>query len=1324
VIKTERMGWLALAGISAVIAVLAALPDGPTVMPAPAIAPPAAREIRALVFEENLGQTNAVARFIARGAGYTQFVTADAVVWRLDAPPGVNEGAHAIYMDFPGARPAAVRGAEPLGTRSNYLRGSNPAKWVTGARHYASVLLADLYPGIDLELHGARGKPEYDFIVAPRADLAAIRIRFQGADGVTIGADGALSVRSAAGELIHHRPVAYQRDARGNTTWVDARFVRSAPNELRFEVGAYDGSRQLVIDPVYEYSTYLGGTGSEALTGGTPDPWQAITVNAAGEVYAAGITNSTDFPTTPGAIQPSLREDFDFHVVKLNAAGDALLYSTYLGGTADELGVGGISVNPAGEILFAGTTQSNDFPTTPGAFDTVANGTPSTEVVALKINTTGTALVYSTYLGSSANESLYGFAMDSGGRIVVAGQTVQGATTPFPFTAGAYSNSGDQFVTKIALDGGSLVWSSSFGIGFGGGIRIRALALDSADNVYLTGRVSSFEAASFPLQNAYDTTLDGSFDGFVTKMNSAGSGLIYSTFLGGSNTDEALAIAVDSAGSAYVAGSAVDFPVTPGAYLTTPSASLAGFLAKLAPAGNALVWATYTQRPNFSSTNSIALDAGNRVYLTTNGVTPLSLRAGESPEVCLANVASPSILRFAADGASLDYGMRIGAPLVFSGGFDISAHLLNDVAVDSGNNVYVMGTTNSADFPTYAGLQGAKADGAAIGHDAFIAKLSDGAPFAMPTLAFSAATYGVVESAGNASITVNRTGRAAGPVKVRVQTSAGTATATADYTNVDTVLEWRNGDLLPKTVNVPIVSDALAEGAETINLALTDNWCLGDLGAPATAVLTINDSAPLPAAGTLQISAATYSVAEGGANATITVTRTGGSDGAVSARLATSNGTATAGSDYTATDTIVNFAAGDAANKTVNVPVAQDTTDEPDETVNLTLSAPTGGATLGAITGATLTITDDDAPASAAGVLQLSAPTYSVTEDGANATITVMRTGGSDGAVSARLATANGTATAGSDYTTTDTIVNFAAGDAASKTVTVPITQDTSDEPDETVTLTLSTPTGGATLGTASATMTIVDDDLPAPQAGAQASNVRGKYGGALDGLFVATLFGLSLWAACVRRRRAMGIAAAVLVAASSGVYADDGWYIGARAGIAETTQKASDLDRGLAARGHDVSVSLDENDPSYSLFGGYRWANGLALEGAWFELGEYEVSVSGTTTSPSALLSDTESLMGDGGRGVSAAIAWSIPLGKRFEITPRVGAYYWDSRQRVRNGVGSIEDHEFGVDLFGGLTIAWKLSDKWSIGAGYEVWAAGNGNDIRAINAMMVRSF
>lgn len=907
-----------------------------------------------LSFEENRGQADPQVRFITHGSRYTQFVTAREVVWRLE---GTKQD-HAVRMSFPGAMTASVRGEDAIPGRANYLKGTDPSKWVEGVQQFAAVRLTDLYPGISLKLYGTRARPEYDFILEPGADASLIRLRFAGADQVEVGSRGELIVRTSSGELVHHMPVAYQRDAGGESVVIDAQFVQTAPDELRFELGRYDHSRPLVIDPVYEYSTFLGGNnGSEGL-GGAVGPFQSIAVNGAGEVYAAGVTNSDDFPTTAGVLQPALREDLDFYIVKLNAAGDALLYSTYIGGTGDEIGVGGIAVTADGDALFAGTSQSPDFPTTAGAYDTTSNGAlADTDVVVLRLNAAGTALVYSSYIGSSSNETIFGFAADGAGSIYIAGSSPAGSMQPFPVTAGVINTVGDQYITKFLPDGSGLVYSTRWGKDFGGEIRIRAMAVDSGNNVYITGLTF---ATDLPLANPFDSSLSGSFDVYVTKINPTATGLVYSTYLGGSNSDEPRAIAVDAAGSAYVAGTTGDFPVTPGAFRTTPSPNHLGFVAKLSPAGDSLVWATYFTRAGSASTNAIALDSSNRVYVGIDANPPLDLRVGESPESCLASVSSPALARLSADGSTVEYGMRIGAPQVFSGGFDISAHLLNDIAVDSGNNAYVIGSTNSTDFPTYKGFKGSHPPG--IDGEAFIAKLSDAAPPSMPTLAFSAATYSVSESAGSATITVNRTGRSGGPVMIRAVASAGTATATTDYAPTDVTLEWRNGDLTPKTFNVPIVNDATAEGAETVNLTLSRNWCLGDLGTQATAVLTINDGAapPPPSNGTLQLNAATYTAGEGAGNASITITRAGGSAGAVSARLATSNGTGTAAADYTATDTIVNFADGDTAAKTVNVPILQDSADEPDETVNLTLSTPTGGATLGAQTTAALTITDDD----------------------------------------------------------------------------------------------------------------------------------------------------------------------------------------------------------------------------------------------------------------------------------------------------------------------------------------------------------------------------
>jgi hypothetical protein len=369
-----------------------------------------------------------------------------------------------------------------------------------------------------------------------------------------------------------------------------------------------------------------------------------------------------------------------------------------------------------------------------------------------------------------------------------------------------------------------------------------------------------------------------------------------------------------------------------------------------------------------------------------------------------------------------------------------------------------------------------------------------------------------------------------------------------------------------------------------------------------------------------------------------------------------------------------------------------------------------------------VSITDDDVPpVPQPGTVGFNPAAYSIQENGGSVTLTLTRTGGADGAISVSVASGGGSASA-ADYTAITQVLNWADGDTAAKTVALTVIDDATDEADETVGFTLSNATGGATLGTATATVTIVDNDLP-PGPVPQTTSVSGRYGkGAMDGGFLALLFALAACLSLLRlrtARRAAALATAAMLATQA--QAGDGWYVGVRAGAAESTQSASDIERGLVARGHDVTVEADDRQPTYSLLAGYRFANGLALEGSFIELGEYEVAVNGTTMSPATLLADTESLLADGGRGVSAALAWHLPLGEKFELVPRIGVYYWDSAQEVCSGATRIRDRESGVDLTGGLTLAWKVDERWMLGIGWESWAAGPRNDLRAINAMLV---
>nr|NCQ85347.1 hypothetical protein [Microcystis aeruginosa W13-18] len=342
---------------------------------------------------------------------------------------------------------------------------------------------------------------------------------------------------------------------------------------------------------------------------------------------------------------------------------------------------------------------------------------------------------------------------------------------------------------------------------------------------------------------------------------------------------------------------------------------------------------------------------------------------------------------------------------------------------------------------------------------------------------FSNGTYSVNENGTPVTaVTLTRTNGSDGEVSVRINLTNGTATAPSDYNNTPITVNFANGET-SKTVTIPIVNDSQLEADETINLSLSNPQGGATLGTQTTAVLTIiNDD--LPQRGTINLNSSNYTVNENNGTASITLTRTNGSDGEVSVILTPSNGSATAGDDYTNTPITVTFVNGQTS-KTVTIPITDDSIYEPTETVNLTISNPTGGATLGTQQTAILTIIDNDA---VPGVIQFSNATYSVNENGTPVTaVTLTRTNGSDGAVSVTVNLTNGTATAGSDYNNTQITVNFANGET-SKTVNIPIVNDTQFEPDETVNLSLSNPTGGATLGTqTTAVLTILNDDLPQP---------------------------------------------------------------------------------------------------------------------------------------------------------------------------------------------------------------------------------------------------
>jgi autotransporter-associated beta strand protein len=675
-------------------------------------------------FEVNQGQTDARVQYLTRGNGYALFLTHEGAVLDLEqpsAPVAVPSSAPAsitgvaLSMNLMGANPqAAAEGEDLLPGTSNYFIGNDSTQWRTGVANYGRVVYQDVYPGVNLIYCGNQQQLEYDFTVVPGADPGSIRLSFQGVDRMSLDAQGDLVLHTALGDVLQHAPVVYQ-DVGGARQAVVGQFVLFGNDEVGFRVVAYDSTLPLVIDPVLSYSNILGGGGS----------YGGIAVDAAGNAYIT-CGNSGGFPTTPGAFQINSAGDDDALVVKFNVAGTALVYSTYLGGSDEDDGIV-IAVDGAGNAYVAGTTWSTDFPTTPGAFQTshASDGGVSDAFVA-KLNATGTALIYSTYLGGNRDDFAQGIAVDSAGNAYVTGST---ASTNFPTTSGAFQSSKigpmDAFVAKLDAAGAGLIYSTYLGANAQAGTYDMGtgscIAVDSAGNAYVVGNSGSPAFPTTP--GAFQISPRGSDNAFDTKLNAAGTGLVYSTFLGGSDDDEADGIAVDAAGNAYVTGitDSTNFPITPGAFQTSLVSSEDGFVAKLNASGTALVYSTYLGGSDDDWSDGIAVDAAGNAYVT-----------GQTYSSSFPTTADAFQTSHAIDGGDREAFVTVvnagGTALLYStylGGNKMDLGL--GIAVDAAGNVYVIGYTDSTDFPTTPGaFQSCPGD--------FVAKFSGLAVAATPTI--------------------------------------------------------------------------------------------------------------------------------------------------------------------------------------------------------------------------------------------------------------------------------------------------------------------------------------------------------------------------------------------------------------------------------------------------------------------------------------------------------------------------------------------------------------------------------------------------------------
>ena len=606
----------------------------------------------------------------------------------------------------------------------HYFLGDDPARWRSDVPLHGSVRMAGLYPGVDVRARSADGHFEYDLLVDPGADLTSVQVEVEGAEGLRIDADGALIMETMLGPVRQPVPKTWQVTARGERREVACCYVLLDEQRFGFRAAGWDRDHALVVDPGLIWSTFLGESGW--------DDARAMSLGPTGSVTVAGTTASPMFPTTPGAYDTTQNGASDAYVTRLDGTGGSMLWSTFLGGSGDDY-VRALELDSTGAVNLVGATDSTTFPTTSGAYATTHNG--AYDAFVTRLDGTGSSLLWSTFLGGNANETAYALALDPSGAVAVAGNTW---STTFPTTSGAYDTtyngpSSDIFVTLFDATGGSLLWSTFLGGSDWEGAY--ALALGPSGAVTVAGETGS---STFPTTSgAFDTTYNGGFrDVFVTRLDATGSSLMWSTFLGGSDSEIASSLALDNSGAVNVAGDTQSsaFPITPGAFDTTYNGGLRdAFVTRLDATGSSLLWSTFLGGSASDGASSVALDISGAVTVagdTQSSAFPTTPAAYSTTHN---GVLDAFVARLDGTGSSLLWSTFLGGS-----GVDRAYAL----ALDPSGAVTVAGETESSSFPTTPGAYDTTFNGV---RDAFVARLrGDSFGFCMTQAANLAVTVALV----------------------------------------------------------------------------------------------------------------------------------------------------------------------------------------------------------------------------------------------------------------------------------------------------------------------------------------------------------------------------------------------------------------------------------------------------------------------------------------------------------------------------------------------------------------------------------------------------
>ncbi len=660
-------------------------------------------------FEVNGGQTDSSVLFLGRAKNQMVYVTRDetVIVSKVRSQEsGVRSqesGNHAhvaasfrLAGAYSWARPT---GQKMLPGKANYFIGNKPEQWRTDIDTYEE-LSTDAYPGIRMIHRSSQGRLAYDFRVAPGANPADITLDFSDAERLSLSDDGDLIVHLVGGESIRHSaPVMYQ-EQRGKKQAVKGDWVVKDNGRAGYVVAEYDAKRELIIDPIV-FSTYLGGSGDDNALG--------IAVDAAGNTYVVGYTESGNFPVQ-GPINPALNGTRDIFVTKINAANTAYVYSTFLGGSGQDgsiFGVG-VDVDSGGNAFVTGETRSNDFPTMVPDQATFGGGT--SDAFVAKVNPAGNALVFSTYLGGTGTDTANAIKLDAAGAAYIVGT----ATVGFPVTPGSYQTTlggtGDAIVAKYSTVG-ALLWATYLGgslseLGYG-------IAL-AGSNPVVTGRTASLDFPTSPgaLQAA---NAGGVADAFITQLDTNGTTIVSSTYLGGGSIDVGYGIAVDASGNIYVGGRAgsTDFPISAGAPQNTNGGGDDGFMTKLNPTLTTLLYSTYIGGPNSDTVKAMAIDSAGNAYAV-----------GDDSFAGFPLVNQFQTYSGTADGFIAVINATGTAFLLatYQGGSGGGSEGGRAICIDASNNAYVAGWSSSAAFPTLSPIQATLGGG----FDGFVAKFTIG----------------------------------------------------------------------------------------------------------------------------------------------------------------------------------------------------------------------------------------------------------------------------------------------------------------------------------------------------------------------------------------------------------------------------------------------------------------------------------------------------------------------------------------------------------------------------------------------------------------------